>query len=69
MKEIYFLNNGDTMRDIDRINRILNKIEKLWKRSPDMRFGQMLINYIYNNEKISWNEECEEVEKRIDRCL
>lgn len=33
------------MRDIDRIERILNLIATLWKRNPDMRLGQLLYNF------------------------
>jgi hypothetical protein len=29
-------------RDPERIDRILNEIEKVWKRYPDMRFYQLI---------------------------
>ena len=32
------------MRDIKRIDRILKLIEKAWKKNPDSRLGQLLIN-------------------------
>lgn len=33
------------MRNPDRIQRILNKIEALWVNEPDIRLGQMLVNF------------------------
>jgi hypothetical protein len=33
------------MRDIERIEKILYQIGKLWVKHPDYRFGQLLINY------------------------
>ena len=32
------------MREPERIDRILDKIRVIWKRNPEMRFGQLLIN-------------------------
>ena len=32
------------MRDINRIEPFLNKLEELWKLNPDIRFGQMVYN-------------------------
>jgi uncharacterized protein YihD (DUF1040 family) len=32
------------MRDINRIDRILKLIEKTWKKYPDLRLGQLLVN-------------------------
>ena len=34
------------MRDTDRIERIVDKIEKLWKKYPDLRFGQLLLDFV-----------------------
>lgn len=31
------------MRDIDRIPKILNEIERIWKANPDFRLGQLLV--------------------------
>lgn len=36
------------MRDEERIERILRKIEELWHLFPDQRFGQILENYVFN---------------------
>ena len=32
------------MRDIRRIDRILDKLREIWKKNPDFRFNQLLIN-------------------------
>ena len=32
------------MRDINRIEPLLNKFEELWKLNTDIRFGQMVYN-------------------------
>lgn len=34
------------MRDPERIEPFLNKIEEIWKRFPDLRFGQLIGNVI-----------------------
>ncbi len=36
------------MRDINRIKPFLERIEEIWKKYPDLRFGQ-LINNIFGN--------------------
>ena len=33
------------MREIQRIERILNKLKKLWLEHPNQRLGQLLFNY------------------------
>ena len=33
------------MRDPDRISRIAGKIQQVWEKSPDMRFGQLFYNW------------------------
>lgn len=32
------------MRDIERIDKILQEINKVWKRYPDLRFTQLIVN-------------------------
>lgn len=32
------------MRDPERITSILAELERLWRESPDMRFGQLIVN-------------------------
>jgi uncharacterized protein YihD (DUF1040 family) len=31
-------------RNPKRIKKILKKVKKLWKKSPDLRFGQLIFN-------------------------
>lgn len=38
------------MREPKRIEEILDKIEKLWKKYPDSRFGQLISNIILDEE-------------------
>lgn len=32
------------MRDINRIDDYLNVIKKIWKKNPDLRFSQLVLN-------------------------
>lgn len=32
------------MRDPDRIEKILDSLKKIWKKCPDLRLGQLLLN-------------------------
>ena len=32
------------MRDINRIDTILERLGKVWKKVPDMRLGQLILN-------------------------
>ncbi len=34
------------MRDINRIPKFLNELENFWKEIPDMRFGQIIVNFL-----------------------
>lgn len=46
------------MRDPQRIDRILKLIGEYWKKHPDQRFGQMIINagILEDNNRV-WNNE------------
>lgn len=37
------------MRDINRIKPFLEKIEEIWKKYPDLRFGQ-LVNNVFGEQ-------------------
>jgi len=39
------------MRDINRIDRIVELLRKLWYENPDQRLGQLLENYIFFSGK------------------
>lgn len=34
------------MRDINRIDTILNEIKDIWKKNPDLRLGQLICNVV-----------------------
>lgn len=34
------------MRDINRIDLILDRLKALWKRNPDLRLGQLILNVV-----------------------
>ena len=34
------------MRDINRIDKILEEIKLIWKNVPDLRLGQLLLNVL-----------------------
>lgn len=34
------------MRDINRIDKILNEINDIWKQFPDLRLGQLISNVV-----------------------
>jgi len=55
------------MREINRINRICNKLAKLWAFSPDCRFYQMMINHgLMGDDDGKWCIEDGDFEKWID---
>ena len=51
------------MRDEKRIEKILDSIGRIWKRNPDQRFGQLLINLgVIKDSSQSWSREDNELE-------
>lgn len=34
------------MRDINRIDKVLNELGDIWKKFPDLRLGQLLLNVL-----------------------
>ena len=53
------------MRELERIDRITAKLNELWHRHPDQRFGQLIENYIAN-PTFFWYQEDDETEMRVD---
>ena len=48
------------MRRIERIDEICELLRKLWHNNPDMRFGQLLINYSIAEDTFRlWSQEDE----------
>ena len=57
------------MRNPDRIPRICFKLIKLWQLQSDLRFGQLLENYIYPFGEVDWHEEEDRLERKIDKAI
>ena len=53
------------MRKPNRIPRLLKKVEKLWKKYPDLRLGQLIMNLAYDNIDPYYMED-KKLETRID---
>lgn len=60
------------MREKERIDRICKLIKEQWKKYPDQRLGQLLINYVFGDSPISgkythyiWSLEDDIIEKRL----
>lgn len=54
------------MTDKKRITRILGAIEKHWKKNPEQRFFQLLINMgLLPNNAVFWELEDDRVEEHI----
>ena len=45
------------MRDPARINEILFKVEEIWRRYPDLRLGQLIINAMKIGEYLYYLED------------
>ena len=56
------------MREIERIDRISDKLSDLWHNHPDQRLGQLLENYVFGYIVPSplFHVEDDEIENRID---
>ena len=56
------------MRDINRIDRICDKLKEVWKIVPDQRLGQFILNYI-TSEALLYYYEDDKTEQALDRML
>lgn len=58
------------MRDLERIDRICQKLNRVWKEIPDQRLGQMLENYIFGRDSQNlWFQEDTRTEELFDNIL
>ena len=58
------------MRDLERIDRICQKLNKVWKEIPDQRLGQLLENYIFGRDSHNlWFQEDTHTEELFDNIL
>jgi len=55
------------MRDEKRIERICNALKELWMKTPDQRFGQMMINNGLMFDGELWHIEDDGWEKHIKK--
>ena len=56
------------MRGTDRIDRICGKLDVLWHEYPDQRLGQLIVNYLMNEEDVFWQDD-DATELRLDSFL
>lgn len=58
------------MRDLERIDRICQKLNRVWKEIPDQRLGQLLENYIFGRDSQNlWFQEDTRTEELFDNIL
>lgn len=57
------------MREIDRIDRILDKIKLIWHEAPDQRLGQLLSNYVFGHHVDIWHMQDHNIELLLDKML
>lgn len=58
------------MRDLERIDRICQKLNRVWKEIPDQRLGQLLENYIFGRDSQNlWFQEDTSTEELFDNIL
>lgn len=58
------------MRDLERIDRICQKLNKVWKEMPDQRLGQLLENHIFGRDSQNlWFQEDTRTEELFDNIL
>ncbi|MDD3906494.1 MAG: hypothetical protein PHS46_08260 [Candidatus Omnitrophica bacterium] len=57
------------MRDKRRIKRILAKIRKVWEAYPDMRLGQLLNNFAWDEARGIFYREDDETEANLNSSM
>jgi uncharacterized protein YihD (DUF1040 family) len=55
------------MRDPNRIGDVLQAVEKIWRRYPDMRLGQLISNLADWSEQSVWDIEEDDLVAEIER--
>ena len=56
------------MINTDKIDRICGKLDILWHEYPDQRSGQLIVNYLMNEEDVFWQDD-DVTESRLDSFL
>ncbi|WP_141130640.1 hypothetical protein [Virgibacillus dokdonensis] len=51
-------NRGEKIREIERINRIMSLIQRIWEEEPDIRFNQLISNlqYMYSSQNEGYGQ-------------
>ena len=60
------------MRDPNRIKRICQILENAWRRYPDQRLGQFLLNYVFGSigrDSHIYHKEDGEIENLLKDCI
>ena len=57
------------MRELERIDRICDKMKEVWTCAPDQRLGQFLANYVYGHHVDIWFKEDSDIKKILDEML
>ena len=56
------------MRELERIDRIMDTLKAKWKKHPNMRYYQFMINIgLVKDEYSLWSMEDDEVEKHLKK--
>mgnify|MGYP001069740887 CR=1 FL=1 len=55
------------MRDINRIKPFLEKLEEIWKKYPDLRFGQLINNIFAGQQNLFYYLEDFEIIEIIEK--
>lgn len=56
-------------RSVDRIDRITEKLNKVWHAMPDQRLGQLLANYGFGHHVDPFHVEDDQIEQKLDELL
>lgn len=58
-------------KDPKRIDRILKQIEEIWKKHPDLRLGQLVLNFACNRTGLNgvYNQEDDITEEQLKKAL
>lgn len=54
------------MRDINRIDPFLKKLGEYWKKVPDWRFGQLMVNFLGQLDRDPFFPEEDEMLEKLD---
>lgn len=51
------------MKDVSKISKTLNEIEKIWNENPDLRLGQLILNLFLTPYSLYFVEDEDLVDK------